>query len=114
MASYCCYRNQELSEKLTRDRYELARLALHQPHIDMETYIRAIRTEINQSVKLAVKEALDKHATSTSALQPPMQSPSTAHTSYNNNNNNNRTHEKNNTNVGILWAVRPNFTLVYN
>lgn len=39
-----------------------ARLALHQPQVEMESCIRAIRLEINQAVKVAFKEALDKHA----------------------------------------------------
>lgn len=50
------------------ERYELmtARLAMHQPQVEMESCIRAIRAEINQAVKVAFKEAFDKHSALTS------------------------------------------------
>ena len=55
----------ELTEKIKMERYELmtARLAMHQPQVEMESCIRAIRAEINQAVKTAFKEAFDKHST---------------------------------------------------
>jgi len=48
------------------ERYELmtARLALHQPQFEMDACIKAIRAEINQAVKLAFKDAFEKHSTS--------------------------------------------------
>lgn len=46
------------------ERYKLmSRIALHQPQIDMEACIRAIRAEISQAVKLAFKEMSDKQMT---------------------------------------------------
>lgn len=48
-------------EKREIERFELmSRLAMQQPQVEMESYLRAIRTEINQSVKLAVTETLEK------------------------------------------------------
>lgn len=53
------------------ERYELmtARLAMHQPQVEMEACIRAIRAEINQAVKLAFKEACEKQA---ALVSPPV------------------------------------------
>ena len=97
-----------MSEKISRDRYELARLTLHQPQIELEAYIRAIRTEINQTVKLAIREALDKHTAASSAMLTPTTptsatSSTTGNPAFNNNNNNNREkNSANNANVSLI------------
>lgn len=54
-------RYQEMFEKRELERLELmSRLALQQPQVDLEAYLRAIRSEISQSVKMAISEAFDK------------------------------------------------------
>lgn len=48
-------------EKRELERLELmSRLALQQPQVELESYLRAIRSEIGQSVKMAITETLEK------------------------------------------------------
>lgn len=73
----------------------------------MEAYIRAIRSEVNQTVKLAVREALEKHSNTTSApLTPTTLSAahsSSANQAFNNNNNNNREKNSSSSNVSLIY-----------